>query len=58
MNKARTERLIQWYNGELEDKDLSVKDVVVLEKRVFAAISAMVLARDDVHTFTEHRTIQ
>lgn len=55
---TRTERLEAWYNGDLEDSDLSAKDVRELEKRVFAAIAKKTLERDDVHTFAEHRTLQ
>lgn len=55
---TRTERLEAWYNGDLEDSDLSAKDLRELERRVFKAIAKKMLAREDVHTFAEHRTLQ
>jgi hypothetical protein len=58
MKKSRTERLEAWYNGEIEDDELSMKDIRELEERVFAAIAAKTLQRDDVHTFADHRTLQ
>lgn len=54
----QNERLEAWYNGELDDEDLSKADIRELEKRVFKAIARKMLERDDVHTFATHRTVQ
>lgn len=55
---AQTERLISWYNGTLSDDDLTTADIEELQKRVFDAISKKVLAREGVHTFAQHKTMQ
>lgn len=55
---TQTERLRAWYNGDLEDEDLTAADMRELERRVFKAVSRKILVRDDVHTFPEHRTVQ
>lgn len=55
---TQTERLEAWYNGELEDDDLSKADIRELERRAFKAIAKKMLERDDVHTFATHRTVQ
>lgn len=55
---TQEERLEAWYNGDLEDEDLSDGDVRELQRRVFKAITRKTLEREDVHTFATHRTVQ
>ncbi len=55
---TRDERLEAWYNGDIEDDELTEAEVRDLEKRVFKAITRKTLERDDVHTFATHRTLQ
>ena len=52
------DRLEAWYNGDLEDDDLSDSEVKELERLVFAAVMETITARDGVHTFPAHRTVQ
>ena len=55
---TQTERLTAWYNGEIEYDELTAADIRELERRVFAAITRKVTAREGVHTFPEHQTVQ
>lgn len=55
---TQSERLEAWYNGDLEDDELTKADVRELERRVFKAIAKKMLEREDVHTFATHRTVQ
>ena len=52
------ERLRAWTEGELDDDELTDKEVRWLQKRVFKVISEKMLARPDVTTFAEHTTLQ
>ena len=51
-------RLQLWFDGELPDDELTNKEVKWLEKTVFNALAQKMLARPDVMTFAEHRTLQ
>jgi hypothetical protein len=53
-----TDRIEQWFNGELEDWELTDSEVFEIEARVHAAVANKMLARPDVHTFPEHKTLQ
>lgn len=52
------ERIIAWFNGDLEDEDLTREDVRVLDERVMIAIARKTLERQGVHSFPQHKTIQ
>lgn len=51
-------RLRLWLAGEIDDTDLSDEEVRELERRVFGAVADKMLARQDVHTFADHETMQ
>jgi hypothetical protein len=57
-NLDREQKLQAWFDGALDDSQLTKKDIKDLEKRIFNAISSKTLARDDVHTFAQHNTVQ
>lgn len=46
-----------WFDGDLLD-ELTDAEILWLEKRVFKAVAAKMLARPDVHTFGQHKTPQ
>lgn len=52
------DRLEAWYNGDIEDDDLTDAEIRELEKRVHSAVAQKILIRADVHTFPEHKTVQ
>jgi hypothetical protein len=52
------EKLKAWYDGEIDDDELTKIEIAWLSSSVSAAVSKIVLARHGVHTFAEHRTIQ
>jgi hypothetical protein len=58
MKNQMSERLIAWYNGDLEDSELTSKEIQKLEERVFNAVVAKILERPNVYTFAEHRPLQ
>jgi len=51
-------RLKAWFDGDLEDDELTAAEVRELERRVMDAVARKVLERSDVHTFPEHRSVQ
>ena len=52
------ERLQAWFDGEVEDDELTDAEVDWLEKQVFKAVAAKMLARPGVTTFGQHPTLQ
>lgn len=52
------ERITAWFNGDLEDEDLTREDVRQLDDRVMAAVARKILERQGVHTFPQHKTMQ
>ncbi len=52
------ERLTQWFNGHIDDEDLTNAEVLELEKLVHEAVAAKILARPGVHCFPVHKTLQ
>jgi hypothetical protein len=52
------EKLQAWFDGDIDDDELSKIEIAWLSSSVAAAVSKIVLARHGVHTFAEHRTIQ
>ena len=52
------ERLEQWFNGELDDDELTDEEVSELQSLVYDAVTKKVLSRPGVHTFPTHKTIQ
>lgn len=51
-------RIDQWFDGELDDDELTDNEIAELEERVNAAVVARVLCRPGVHTFPDHPTLQ
>lgn len=47
-----------WMDGDLEDDELTDAEVEDLGKRVRAAVWAKINAREGVHTFPQHMTVQ
>jgi len=52
------ERLKAWFDGDIEDDELTPAEVKELERRVFSAIVQKTLANPGVHTFPDHGTVQ
>ena len=52
------ERIQAWFDGDIEDDELTQAEILDLHERVMEAVSRKVLARPDVHTFPEHRSLQ
>lgn len=52
------ERLKAWFEGDLEDDELTKKEVRWLEKRVYKAIQRKVFERPGVTLLPEHPTLQ
>lgn len=58
MKQKTEERLRSWLAGELDDDELTKKEIKQLEESVFNAVAKVMLAREGSMTFAEHRTIQ
>lgn len=52
------ERIDQWFDGELDDEELTDSEIAELEQRVNAAVVSRMLSRPGVHTFPDHPTLQ
>lgn len=52
------DRLEAWFAGELDDSDLTDDEVRWLDQAVLTAVAQKILAREGVHMFPEHRTLQ
>lgn len=50
-------RIDAWFAKELDDSELTAKEITWLEEAVFNAISKKTSERDDVHTFPESKEI-
>jgi len=52
------QRIQDWLDGKVTDDDLTKKEVKWLEKRVFKAIAAKMLATPGKIVFCQHETLQ
>lgn len=54
----QTKRLMDWYNGDLPDSELTDADLQELQERIFAVIQEKLLAKEELIVFQQHRTLQ
>lgn len=52
------DKLVAWFDGDLDDDDLTDQEIEDLRARVLNAVARKTLARDGVHIFPEHKTVQ
>lgn len=54
MNEQRLEK---WFNGKLDDNDLTMEEINWLQEAVFDAVSIKILEKDGICTFPNAKGI-
>lgn len=54
----RNKRIDAWADGKLSEDDLTDKEVLMIEKRLFKITCREALERRDVKVFAQHGTVQ